>query len=259
MRRQFRSRQANRELHNEYLQQLQELRGRLYLKDGAICEANLSAGGRFRMPGDEDAWHLLLVDNTSRVIGCVRYLVHPSTVQFEHLRLAKSCLALDQSWSEKVRRSVEADLDIVRRNGLCYVEAGGWAISEEWRGTRAALEIAIGSYALGRMWGGALGSCTATARHGSASILRRLGGQSLRVGDETIPPYYDRSYDCSMELLRFDYRIPAERYAPLIEHLTERFSETPVLIAAETPVPCFALLTDVLRPRARRLPGRASV
>jgi hypothetical protein len=247
IRRLFKLRQANRELHGEYLKQLQQLRGRIYVADGAISEATLCAEGRFRMPGDEDAWHLLLVDAASQVIGCARYVVHPSTASYQELRASRSCVALDPNWAAKVRWAIESDLETVRREGLSYVEVGGWAIAEEWRGTRAALEIAIGSFALGRLWGGAIGSCTATFRHGSASILRRLGGHNLHHAGEPIPAYYDPSYDCSMELLRFDYRTAAERYEPLVEHLVDRFRETAVIANSESEEAAhFAFIRDLL-------------
>jgi hypothetical protein len=225
----FRCCQSNTDLHKEYLSQLQRLRGRLYLSDGAIRGSDLDDEGHFRMHGDEDAWHLLLLDETSEVIGCSRYLVHPHTINFNDLRVSQCALAREPGWVNKVRNAVESELNIARIRNLSYVEIGGWALSEEWRGTKAALEIALGSYALARLWGGAIGCCTATARHGSASILRRLGGQSLNWDGEDLPPYHDSHYGCSMELLRFDDPTIASRFIPVVNQLTRTLAGATVL------------------------------
>ena len=57
-----------------------------------------------------------------------------------------------------------------------------------------------------------MGVATATWRHSSAAILRRIGLTSLSVDGEALPPYHDPQYDCSMEVLRFDSRLPNPRY-----------------------------------------------
>src|SRR3954454_14479572 len=181
-------------LYDQFLSGMQRLRGSIYLKDGAIKPWELDDEGRFHMQADEQSWHLLLLDDSKTVIGCARYLVHPSDVSYNRLRIAQTPLARSEAWGSKVRRAVEADLKRVREQGLAYVEVGGWALAEEWRGTRAALEILVGSYALGQIWGGCLGSCTATVRHSSSSMLRRLGGESFTVGNEALQAYEDPNY-----------------------------------------------------------------
>ncbi len=59
-----------------------------------------------------------------------------------------------------------------------YVELGGWAVSERARGTAAPLALALAVWAFSRRGRGALGLTTATYRHCSATILKRLGGRS---------------------------------------------------------------------------------
>ncbi len=213
------------QLHSQLLSAMQHLRGQLYLKDGAIQACELDEDGRFRMRGDEQGWHLLLMDDSRQVIGCARYLVHPNTVSFHKLRLSHSALAQDPIWGIKVRNAVESDLALARRSNLSFIEFGGWALAEEWRNTRAALEILVGSYALAQMLGGCIGACTATARHGSSSMLRRIGGTSFVVGAEELPSYEDPQYSCRMELLRFDSRAPGARFAPLVSQLKAKLSD----------------------------------
>jgi hypothetical protein len=164
------------------------------------------------------------------VIGCIRYLVHPCTVAFDKLRIGHSSMALTAEWHDRVQEAVEADLKLVREQNLSYIEIGGWAVDEAWRGTSAALEILLASYALGRLWGGCLGSCTATVRHASSSMLRRIGGSRFRVKGEVLPPYEDPSYGCAMELLRFDSRAPSPRFLPLVERVEAELASTVAIV-----------------------------
>ena len=222
---------VNESIYRTRLDSLQRLRGRLYYEDGAIGDESLDREGRFRMCGDEEAWHLVLLDADSNVIGCARYLMYPHSIPYPFLRISHSAIGKDPRWSHKLRTAVEADLRIARLRGLRYVEIGGWALAEEWRKTKAALETAAGSYALGRLWGGTLGSCTATVRHGSASILRRLGGSSLMAHGAPLPSYFDARFGCMMELLRFDYMTPAKRILEMIDHLQDLLGATEVVTA----------------------------
>jgi predicted GNAT family N-acyltransferase len=237
--------EENRKLHHWYLSAMQRLRGRVYLCDGAIRPYEVECDGRFIMDGDEDAWHLLLVDDADEIVGCARYMLYPKTACFDSLRVSRSALAKDFQWACRLRQTVEADLQLASDRNLLYVEIGGWALSEEWRQTKAALETAIGSYALGNLWGGAIGSCTATARHGSASILRRLGGSSFETRGEPLPVYFDAQYGCNMELLRFDSRHPVSRFEPLIKELTRKLEKTQVITSsAHSPCPSSTLSRD---------------
>lgn len=223
------------QLYYQYLHAMQRLRGKVYLKDDAIQPWELDDEGRFTMPADERSWHFLLIDDSHEVFGCARYLVHPNSVPFERLRISRSPLANDRLFGPKVRQAVEADLRLARTHGMSYVEAGGWALAEDWRGTRAALEILVASYALAHLWGGCLGSCQATVRHGSSSILRRIGGCELEAEDEALPPYQDPHYGCTMELLRFDSRSPAQRFVPLINQLRTKLAGSVAIRASRKP------------------------
>ena len=91
-------------------------------------------------------------------------------------------------------------------------------------------------YAIGRSMGGALGVTTATKRHQSSTILRKLGGQSLMAAGRPIPAYFDPRFGCEMEVLRFDSRQPAPSYNSVIEAYQGRLAEIPVLQAAFLPV-----------------------
>jgi hypothetical protein len=124
---------------------------------------------------------------------------------------------------------MESEMASARRQGLGYAEIGGWAATKESCFSSEGLMLVLAGFSLSRICGGALGVTTATARHSSAAILRRLGGSSLEVDGSSIPPYYDPTYRCTMELLRFDSRSPNARYAGLIEQLRERLATVRVI------------------------------
>lgn len=107
-----------------------------------------------------------------------------------------------------------------------------------------AFETAVSTYALTAGLGGCLGITTATVRHCSSLILRRLGGQSLELAGLPLPSYFDPTYGCEMEILRFDSRAPNRRYSASIERMGARFASIPV-VAAPSPA------SDLLKPREK--------
>ena len=223
------SRKADKHVYESLLRATQRLRSRIYLEDAAIQDGQVDADGRYRMHGDHASWHLLLVTPKLQVVGCARYLVHPNTVKFEELTLRHSPLACDDSWAGKVRQAFETEIRIARSEGVLYVELGGWALAEEWRGTMAALKMLVASYAWATLMGGCRCACTATVRHGSASILRRIGGEALECHGQELPPYEDPAYGCTMELLRFDSRYPNPRFAPLVRQVEAELSQSMII------------------------------
>ena len=219
-----------------YLKQAQVLRGTAYLEDGAIRPCDLDKDGRLQMTGDEEGWHLLLVENDSdSVIGCVRYLLHANDVSFQDLNISRCAAGTDLVTGPMIRSIVEADLDIARRTGLGYVEVGGLVIMSRWRRTTAALHILAASYALGQLWGGCLGICTATFRNGSASMIRRFSGSTSSSAFGPFTVYYDVRYNCLMELLRFKSE-PAERYAGFVTDAKTELLQVQALRRDSTPL-----------------------
>ncbi len=234
--------------HLRLLRAVQRLRGQVYLEDGAIKVDELDDGGRFKMRGDEESWHLVLLDSDQQVIGGARYLLHSNTADFESLRLSECALAKNPQWATTLRAAIERDMQLARSRNHVYIEIGGWVLSKEWRCSRAALEIAVGSFALGALWGGAVGACTATYRHGSASILSRLGGGCLQVDGVAVPSYFDPQYGCTMEILRFDSLYPEKRFEILLKHLTRALSTSPLTVASVTRKPLPGLVMPAVSP-----------
>jgi len=226
---QFSECQFDLDRHDELIHAVQRFRGSIYCEDGAIAREQLSPDGRHLTPEDGQAWHLLLMDPDGSLGACAWYREYDSLVYFDRLRVRHSALARSPEWSDVLWRAVEQQLADARRQGLRYAELGGWAVAPERRSSTETLLLALATYGLSRVHGGALGITTATIRHRSSSILCRLGGQPLEVDGTVLPPYYDPQYDCMMEILRFDSRSPNPRYNALVEQLHLKLFDTRVV------------------------------
>lgn len=220
---------ASSDEHATLLADVQRLRGRVYLADGAITAAQLDEEGRLRMPHDEDSWHLLVLNNQGAVAGCARYLAHPNEGISNRMSVMRSALARCEQWGSRLQFAVESELARAQRRSIPFVELGGWALDEELRGTREAVRIALTTYALARALGGGVGTCTATVRHCSAAILRKIGGKPLAADGVELPRYFDPHYDCEMEIIRFDSAEPNPKYDGLVEELSAQLRAVPTV------------------------------
>jgi hypothetical protein len=222
------------------IDEMERLRGSVYLREGALRRGQLTPDGRHHTPVDNASWHLLTLDASGRVGGCVRLYVHPNTVSFENLTVSRAALAHAERGAY-FRTCVETELKRARRLGVPFVELGGWALSDELRYSAEAVRIALSAFAWGRLLGGAIGITTATTRNHSSSILSRIGGRSM----DDVPVYFDPQYGCDMAILRFEAFSCAPKYDPIVSSLANELAYTPVY--AE-PVPSWELPTLVSQP-----------
>ena len=191
------------------VEEMQRLRGSIYLDEGNVKHHQLTSDGRHRTPEDDTSWHLLMTDQDGQVRSCALYLEHENALTVQDLRLRHCPLVKRAESRDKVKFAVETEMARARCAGLRFAEVGGWAISKERRGSPEGLMIALGTYALSRMLGGALGITTANVEHSCSSILRRLGGAYLEFEGVPIPSYFDPKYNTEIDLLRFDSRHPS--------------------------------------------------
>ncbi len=219
--------------HAAWLSEAQKVRGTVYLQDGAVEASQLTADGRHVQTSDSDSWHLLAVDGNGEVQGCARYRHLTGNISFDDLGVGESSLARCDRWGRSLRAAVESEIVRARCLGMAISEVGGWAIVPEKRCTATALRVAIATYSLAQLLGGCVGLSTATERHSSSSILRRIGGRSLVYQGTELPSYYDPDYRCRMEILRFDSSSPDAACGKLVERLSKRLAEATVVIARE--------------------------
>jgi hypothetical protein len=223
----------NSSRYNDLLAKMQELRGKVYLEDGAIRPSQLE-NGRHRLGSDEDSWHLLILDESSQVRGCIRCREHSADINPQELAVSHSALAHSIEWKWRLENAVRTELALARRLSCRVVELGGLALDQVVRGTTEAVRLALAMYALCQQLGGAVGLSTVTQRHCSASILRRIGGRPLESDGAQLPPYYDPLYDCQMEVMRFYSWDPNPRYRVWVDDIKAELGEVPVLAGSRT-------------------------
>ena len=216
-----------------WLSAAQKMRGQIYLEDGALQDSQLTADGRHVQSADYDSWHLMAVNGHGDVQGCARYRHLTGNVSFDDLGVRESWLARCDQWGASLRAAIELQIARAKRRGIAFSEVGGWAIVPEKRCTTEALRIAMATYSLARILGGCVGISTATERHRSSFILRRIGGQSLEHDGNFLPPYYDPQYRCQMEVLRFDSSSPDSSCVRWVEQLSRRMAGVSVVVAPE--------------------------
>jgi hypothetical protein len=234
--------------YEELLSNVQRFRGRTYLADGAIRASDLDNNGRHRLDTDRFSWHLVALDGHGKVCGCSRYRIHPRHADFSELGVSRAALAESKEWRPRLIESVEQLRNLARQRNIDFVEVGGWAISEELRRTTESIRIALGTYALASLLGGCIGITTATVRHHSATVLRKIGGSSLTDTNAVeIPAYFDHHYDCEMQILKFESAAPNPKVIPWIDQLRHDLRNIEVV----TP----DVLTPIRRPAVQKMPS----
>ena len=242
--------------HEQLLTELQQLRGALYLEDGAISADQLTSDGRHKLAIDERSWHVLTLDGDGKVSGCSRYSPYPENVSFRDLGVAKSAMAASPTWGKLLHAAIDAEVSLARSLNIGFGEVGGWALGREMRFTLEALRIALGSYGLAGFLGEAIVVSTVTVRNCSASILKRLGGSPMHSSGFPLPRYHEPKYNCEMEILRFDSRYPADRFRQWINAIRLQMIDVPV-ICSHFGYPTTAPRPAEVLPRAWRHPSVA--
>ncbi len=221
--------EANPSDHERFLSQMQQLRGRLYLNDGAIETWQLDAEGRHKLKVDDQSWHLLCLNAENEVAGCARLRMYDDSPCFDCLGVSRASIATCSDWGPRLRIAIQSEIERAKAQNYAYFELGGWALSEELRMTTEALRMVMTAFALGQHVGGALGVTTATVRNRSAMILRRLGGMSLNANGIEIPPYFDPQYGCQMEVLRFDSSASNPKYHDWLDSMISYLAKARVI------------------------------
>lgn len=208
---------------------MQRFRGAAYLADGAIRGAELTDDGRHELPIDQASWHVLSLNEQGEICACLRYLEERNARCFDDLWVRHSALSTYEDLGPKFRRAVETEMAQARQMRMGFGEVGGWAVAESHRWTFEPLRIILGTYGMLQLLGGCAGVATATLRHGSAVILRRIGLSSLKTDGAELPPYYDPQFECDMEVLKFDSRFPNPKYRDWVVQLASTLTEVPVV------------------------------
>ena len=215
--------------YDELFAGMQRFRGKVYHGDGAIEAHELTADGRHKLSIDEQSWHLLSLDQNDQVSACLRYTEAKRARGFDDLWIRHSALAQCPTLGGRFREAVEQGMEEARRMKLGFGEMGGWAVAEAFRWTAEPLRIILATCGLLNLMGGSAGVATATFRHSSSTILRRIGLSSILADGRELPPYFDPKYRCKIEVLQFDSRYPNPKYGDLVCELSADLLDAPVI------------------------------
>jgi hypothetical protein len=206
---------GDREVYGRVLAQMQRFRGQVYVAEGNLEPSELTADGRHLQSADQESWHLLTLDEYGAVAACGRVLIHRPGAPFSDLLVSHTALAHSDGWGYLLQQAVEEQAQFTRLQGMHFAEIGGWAVAKHLRCTTEAVRLVLAGFALGQSLGGVSGISTANTGHHSSSILRRIGGTPLSVGEIAFPSFYEPQYRAELEILCMDsFRLnrPYDRY-----------------------------------------------
>lgn len=225
------------DLRSDLLAEMQRFRGGVYREDGAIQADELTADGRHQLAIDEQSWHVITLNSSGAVSSCLRFLPEENCTSFDQLWLRHSALTNSPVWGPKLRQATLREMTRAESDRMCFGEVGGWAVAPERRSTTEPLRTILSTYGLLQLLGGCCGIATATRRHDSAPMLRRIGLSALQADGAEFPPYYDPQYSCEMEVLRFDSRCPNPKYRSWIQELSAYLARVPVISSSLSRAP----------------------
>ncbi len=225
----FRCVDVDPRLRLDLLAEMQRFRGGVYLSDGAILPGQLTRDGRHSLPIDESSWHVLTLRSNGSVCACLRFLEQTPSRRFDDLWVRHAALMRSPVWAPRLKRAVETEMAQARNARLSFGEVGGWAISPDRRRTMEPLRTILATYGLLELLGSCLGIATATRRHDSAPILRKIGLSPLVIDGTEVPSYFDPGYRCEMEVLRFDSRFPNPKFRDWVDELSSFLASAPVI------------------------------
>jgi len=229
--------EQNGEDYIRYLGDLQRLRARIYLADGAIQHSSVDSEGRHNSTHDADSWHILAVDAAEDVVGCIR--VSPVDIRSwkKRPRLRQIDEALARMPQEKhLAYRLEINkflctlaLESPMKNRYVLV-TGGWAIAEDWRSSALGLQLALAPYALGRLIDYCGGLFVASERNNSHRILSKLGNIALHPRQEK-SMFFDSNYGCRVGFLGARHDGVRPHFLNQIDHLERSLQGSRAIIS----------------------------
>jgi hypothetical protein len=207
--------------HCDAFSEVQRFRGRVYVADKAIPASALDEKGRHSQDFDFENYHLCLQNLEDRIVGCLRLRLHEPTNEIPDLRLHELIKRMNPDLAESCHRALTSLFESSRRDNVRFCEVGGWAIDEELRHHRISTLLPIAGWSFYQIMGNAIVVVSATTRHHSSAILKRLGGFPLMDGDKQLPSFMDDFHGCEMELVGFDSRRPHPKYEKLVAELKD--------------------------------------
>src|SRR5215831_7070742 len=162
--------------HLAAVSEVQRFRGRVYVEDGAIPAGELDEEGRHCQEFDFENYHLCLRDAEQRIRGCFRLRLHEQAAEIPDLKLHEVIERMPSGLAALCYGALTSLFELSRRQRVRIGEVGGWAVDEELRHHRASTLLPFAAWSLYQSLGDAIVFASATMRHRSSTILKRIGG-----------------------------------------------------------------------------------
>jgi hypothetical protein len=229
--------QENNRLHATLLREVQRLRGRVYVRDGAIPPSSLDSQGRHVSPHDNTAWHIVLREESGRVLGSIRVTLYchaDGPIPLDSLHVARLLERCPASSRPDYLVALTDFIGKSRQAMPCFFEAAGLVVAPEVRSPSVTPVIMASICSLSLAFGGAWGTGAATNRHNTAAMWKRYGGFPLPYGAGTLRPYYDDYHGCEMEILGFSTDRLHPVLAPTVSDIETALRSIPVITSSST-------------------------
>ena len=226
----FNRRRVDASLHEFLTAAVQSVRA-LALSECLPKGAGAFPNGRHVQPVDGESWHVLLQNGCGDTLGCARY--RPVRGNVDQFGALSSAIGSSPRYGTVLRSALERLVFEADRRNKFYGEAGGWALRPEIRGSTAAVNIALMTFALAEHLGCGMAITTATRMHHSSSILCRIGAQPLAQ----LPAYYEPQFGSMIEILHFNLPNENPKYAAKLNKLRSAILDAPIVCARETSMP----------------------
>jgi hypothetical protein len=225
---------ANERVYQEVIEEIQRFRGYVYVQDKAIPSSALDEQGRHYSEYDYRAWHIIFRERRQELCGAIRvglvdYGDYGDTEESDPLQVLQFLSHIPSDTKAPLETAVRRFLDNCRTLAPSICEPGAWAVAEDVRKSRVAPILAASIWSLGRVMGGGIGVATATTRHGSADILKKMGGFDLFLNGMPLVPFYDSYHQCYIELIGFDSDYLNPRLEPTVAEVQDYISNLPII------------------------------
>lgn len=223
---------ADEEVYTDTIDDIQRFRGYVYVQDKAIPSSALDEQGRHNSEYDYYAWHIILRDRRQELCGAIRVGVVPyeeGGKPPDTLQILQYLARLPSERKDPMEEAVRQFLNTCHTLQPNICEPGAWAVAEDVRKGRLAPVLAASIWSLLRAVGGAAGVATATTRHQSADILRKMGGFELFRNGEALPPFYDPFHNCLIEIVGFDSGYLNPRLEATVAEVEAYINDLPII------------------------------
>ncbi|MEY4530425.1 MAG: hypothetical protein RLZZ156_1146 [Deinococcota bacterium] len=228
--------EENVQAHETWRTKLQQLRGKVFLEDGAIKESHLDEQGRHISKLDINSWHFLVMSPEEQIRGVMR-----TQIWYYDDRLPELCelnlygllermqdLELRQKFTTALNNTMHQPND-----NTCFMEVSALAVDAASQGFTIGSMLGISGYSIGNIVDAYVAFGAGTDRHHTARFYHKLGGISFRDSSNpevVLPPFFDTGYNCQMDIMAFFKDQPTPAIKEMITIVEEKLCAAQVYV-----------------------------